>query len=229
MHYKITTCPNKPSFKKVDAPEVTTLSLATTNGYAATKTAANKHPDLKDVKRGTHSNYAAKKLVICAAWSYSDLDTFNDMIMVEGTVGPNVETMMIQVKNEPLIVQATAQMIRTSDKKVAIVVFRGTEMTNLVNWITDAITKKVDFKYPPGDSRRSDKPKKYVKVHAGFKANFDAVWFGQKGILEHLLHPEMIRKDYAYDKPSTEQVDSSGMPIENEQEELEAIYFCGHR
>mmetsp|Transcript_4431 Transcript_4431/g.6796 ORF Transcript_4431/g.6796 Transcript_4431/m.6796 type:complete len:206 (+) Transcript_4431:164-781(+) len=38
----------------------------------------------------------------------------------------------------------------------------------------------------------------------------------------------MMRKDYAYDKPSTEQVDSSGMPIENEQEELEAIYFCGH-
>jgi len=44
----------------------------------------------------------------------------------------------------------------------------------------------------------------------------------------------MIHKeDYAYDKPESEQVDSSGKPIENEQDneqdELEAISFCDPR
>jgi hypothetical protein len=92
--------------------------------------------------------------------------------------------------------------------------------------MTDAIAKKVDFykvnKYPRGDIRRSE-PKKYVMVHKGFKTNFENVWFGQKGILNHLEHPEKMRKDYAYDTPRSEQ------DIEDEQNKLEAIYICGHR
>jgi len=41
--------------------------------------------------------------------------------------------------------QATAQIIRTTDKKVVIVVFRGSERTNLVNGTTNAIAKKRIF------------------------------------------------------------------------------------
>jgi hypothetical protein len=120
MHDKATTCPDQPSFNIDTAPEDTapevTTNVSTLVTAAATATAANTLSDvLTNVVRGKHSNYAAQTLMTFAAWSYSDLDTFSDM--VENTVGPNVETMMIQVKNEPLVVQATAQMIRTRDKK----------------------------------------------------------------------------------------------------------------
>jgi hypothetical protein len=61
------------------------------------------------------------------------------------------------------------------------------------------------------------KHSKYIQVHSGFKANFEKVWFGEKGILQHLLNPAMIGKDYKYDKSKL---------MDNEQDELEAVYIC---
>jgi hypothetical protein len=43
-------------------------------------------------------------------------------------------------------------------------------------------------------------------VHTGFKVNFENLWFGQKGILEHLKHPEKIHKDYDYNKKLNDQL-----------------------
>ena len=111
--------------------------------------------------------FAAKVLSDIAGWSYSDFHTFEDK--VSDNVGSGVEMIAIQVKNEPLLVQATAQLIRTSDKKVIIVAFRGTELTNPVNWITDAIAKKSDF-YETG-----------IRVHTGFLNNFDKCLVWTKG------------------------------------------------
>jgi Lipase (class 3) len=106
-------------------------------------------------------------------------------------------------------------MIRTKDKKVIIVVFRGTELTNLANWLTDAVAKQCDFHENQPQGTR-------IRVHKGFKDNFDSVWFGQKGILAHLLAPEKMREDYDYSKDRANQL------IPSEQAMLEAVYICGH-
>mmetsp|Transcript_6326 Transcript_6326/g.9743 ORF Transcript_6326/g.9743 Transcript_6326/m.9743 type:complete len:404 (+) Transcript_6326:145-1356(+) len=174
--------------------------------------------ELLKVNRGDYSNYAAKTLSTFAGWSYSDFDTFKDK--VADNVGSGSQTIMIQVKNEPLLIQATAQLTRTHDKKVAIVTFRGTEMTNLANWMTDAEAKKSDFIDPKNQA--NDRVNN-IQVHTGFKDNFKAVWLGKKGILMHLMYPEMMREDYNYHDDNISQQGKS-----SELDDLDAIYICGH-
>ena len=55
------------------------------------------------VGQEVYSNYAAQKLASFAGWSYSDHETFKGKIADE--VGQNIETIMIQVKNKPMLVQ----------------------------------------------------------------------------------------------------------------------------
>lgn len=231
--YKGTTGADLPSSPK-HAYQVYGLHLldeeegACGDGYACSTSKMNLLTAPDEEGKPKYSPYAAKVLMTFAGWSYSDYDTFVDM--VGDTVGPGVETLMIQIKNEPMIVQATAQLIRSEDKKTIVVVFRGTEMTNLVNWMTDAVCKKEKFALDCNPSPKT------VEVHNGFKMNFEKVWRGQKGILKHLLHPEMLRKDYDYDKPRDQQVlktDEYGKVVEtgafpDEFRDLEAIYICGH-
>ncbi|CAB9517446.1 Lipase (class 3) [Seminavis robusta] len=176
------------------------------------------------VQPGQYSPLAAKLLMQLAGWSYSDFDTFQDEVANNILEDPHeMEMIMMQVKNQPMMVQATAQMIRTRDKRVAIVVFRGTELTNIVNWMTDAISKQTDFYKLPKKNMSSSCEKDYVKVHTGFRNNFDKVWFGDRGIQRHLLNPELMRHDYDYETPRDQQTH-----IPSEQDELEAIYICGH-
>ncbi|KAL7562239.1 hypothetical protein ACA910_004046 [Epithemia clementina (nom. ined.)] len=178
--------------------------------------------ELTKIERGVQSNYAAKTLSLMSGWSYSDFDTFKAKIA--DNVGPVVNSIRIQVKNEPFLVQATAQMLRTSDKKVIIIIFRGTEMTNLANWLTDAVTKKSSFHDVTREDGRTE-----IKVHSGFKANFDAVWFGSKGILMHLLNPAMLSEDYDYDGNYAVQNGRTNSEQNLlEQNLLETVYICGH-
>jgi hypothetical protein len=86
---------------------------------------SGRHPDKK-----TYNKVAAGVLATVAGWSYSDhVETFKDMIADE-TSGVGIDDgdfIEISVKNDPMLVVATAQVIRSQDKKVAIVCFRGTE------------------------------------------------------------------------------------------------------
>lgn len=143
---------------------------------------SGRHPDKK-----TYNKVAAGVLATVAGWSYSDVETFKDMIADE-TSGVGIDDgdfIEISVKNDPMLVVATAQVIRSQDKKVAIVCFRGTEMVNAVNWLTDAQTRTSDYNG--------------MKVHDGFLTNFNAVWKGSKGILEHLRSPAMLSEGYDYE------------------------------
>ena len=176
--------------------------------------------ELLKVQPGEYSKYVAKQLSYISGWSYSDFDTFKDQLADQ--IGPHTDIVEIQVKNEPMTVEATAQVIRTSDKKVMIVAFRGTEVTNPINWITDAIAKKTNF-FPSSN----DESSKNVQVHTGFKTNFEKVWLGQKGVLMHLLIPDMMNIEYDYSKlPGSSQQPPSCR--NNEQDLLEAIYITGH-
>ena len=128
-----------------------------------------------------------------SGWSYSNLPTFQNKLSWI-TVNNNDKAILagahfyplLNVRNEALFVDATAQFLLTHDKKIAIVSFRGTEITNPWNWFIDATTKKVPF-FP---SSYQTVQGKNCKVHLGFKRNFEAVWFGSEGILRKLRHHE---------------------------------------
>lgn len=105
-----------------------------------------------------HDEYVAKLLMYVAGWSYSDLPAFKDML--ERALIKGVDCIEIETKNDPMFICATAQVIRSLDGKVAIVSFRGTELTNIVNWLTDATTSTIEA-FPDN-----------IKVHAGFLRNF---------------------------------------------------------
>jgi Lipase (class 3) len=124
-----------------------------------------------------------------SGWSYSNMRTFknklswltvkNETILAGAHFYP-----LMNIKNEALFVDATAQFILTHDRTIAIVSFRGTEITNPWNWFIDATTKKVPFIY------NNNNPGSNCKVHLGFKRNFEAVWYGSEGILHKLCHHE---------------------------------------
>jgi hypothetical protein len=59
---------------------------------------------------------------------------------------------------------ATAYFVQTENKRVGALVFRGTEPTSLINWLTDANTSKYPFQKDGG------------LVHSGFYANVEALW-----------------------------------------------------
>jgi hypothetical protein len=111
-----------------------------------------------------------------------------------------------------MLVVASAQMIRSEDKKTIYICFRGTEIVNTVNWLTNAGTRKTEFE-------RSG-----MNVHTGFLRNTQAVWNGYKGILEHLKKPFMLEEKFVeYD------TDDTKWDVEKSQQgDLENIYITGH-
>ena len=122
-----------------------------------------------------------------SGWSYSDIATIQNKLswitVRDETVLAGAHFYPIHVQNEALFVDATAQFIITHDDAIAIVSFRGTEITNPWNWFIDATTKKVPFF---SDSRKHVHENN-CKVHLGFKRNFEALWYGGEGILSKLL------------------------------------------
>jgi hypothetical protein len=170
---------------------------------------------LLDTLPGVYSIDVARQLGAVAGWSYSDVDTFKDILSDDTkTCFTNADFMEISVRNDAMFIVATAQIIRTRDRRVAVVCFRGTEVTNLINWATDATTRKVAWNGLSG-------------VHGGFVRNLEAVWYGPKGILAHLLAPCMVRQGYDYDDQEHFALISD--PTRNEQDVLEAIFITGHR
>ena len=123
----------------------------------------NMKNDLLKTDRGgeKYSKYAAKLLMYLAGWSYSDLPAFETMMRRSFISG--VDCLEITTKNDPIFFFATAQVIRSSDGEVAIVAFRGTELTNVISWLTDATTTTIKA-FSKG-----------IKVHTGFLRNFQAI------------------------------------------------------
>jgi hypothetical protein len=142
-----------------------------------------------------YSRAIAELLSKVAGWSYSDLETFKKQLASfelpgGGTVLAGGEFTEIQVNNEAMFVAATAQIIVTADGLTAIVSFRGTELTNISDWLTDASTRKVIL-FVNGLPARPQ-----IRVHQGFKRNFQAVWYGFQGVLEVLTSRSTLQAIY---------------------------------
>jgi Lipase (class 3) len=121
-----------------------------------------------------------------SGWSYSNISTFRNKLscltLRNQTLLAQAYYYEFNVRNEALLVHSTGQLIMTHDRTIAIVSFRGTELTNPLNWFTDAATKKLPFfENDIGNN---------CKVHLGFKRNMEAVWYGSEGIVRKLIENE---------------------------------------
>jgi len=172
-----------------------------------------------DQQGAGYNRQVAQYLSTVVAWSYSDSPTFqNKLSQIPGLArGDYVE---LSVRNEALLVVATAQIIRTADKKSMILCFRGTELTNLVNWFVDANTEIVRL---PGKDNEN------IHVHKGFLRNFQEVWNGCKGVRWNLLRPYMTDVSFRYDDSTNDKLLEQEMsPQKTGQAQLENVFICGH-
>lgn len=110
---------------------------------------------------GWYRGDAADVLCDLAAWSYAEGPLFIRELEHRNVVAPSTPCIEVPVRNDALLVVGTAFMVRSGD--VGAVVFRGTEPSNTINFLTDATTE----------------PKPFLamgRVHGGFHRNLRAVW-----------------------------------------------------
>lgn len=116
-------------------------------------------------KRKTDTAYDPKwayALSVLSGWSYAEGQALADRIQYHGFSGATVTE--VSVLNPALTIVATAYFVLTRDRRVGVLAFRGTEPTNIMNWLTDADTTKYVFGEGGGH------------VHSGFFANVEALW-----------------------------------------------------
>jgi len=118
---------------------------------------ANSDNDSNNYPPG-YEPHRAYQLAYMSAWSYANLETFTDKLSLLLT--ENGEFLEFSVVNEGMFVSAYAQVLLMND--TALVSFRGTEPTNIANWIVDAGTAKVSFRD--------------IRAHDGFLQNWQQVW-----------------------------------------------------
>ncbi|WP_437669261.1 lipase family protein [Sorangium sp. So ce131] len=131
-----------------------------------------------NVREGVHDRNIANLLGIASAWSYSDIDTFARLIHRRGVAEYN-ETVGVTNANPALFVDTTAYLVQSRDKKLAILVFRGTGLQNTVNWLTDASARPDAF-FTAGH------------VHGGFYRAALVLWPTLSSLLLSALKGESI-------------------------------------
>ncbi len=130
---------------------------------------AKDHPD--DVVRHV--------LATCAAYAYAKVDppgtestdTLATMMARMGLEENNCRIVSESV--DAMLISSTAAIVQSSDKKVVILAYRGTEPSNIMNWLTDVeIYSRDAAKFRVSNPRTGDSGA--VDLHAGFYRNVRA-------------------------------------------------------
>ena len=130
---------------------------------------------------------------------------------------------------DAMFIRSTAYLIQSSDGSVVILAYRGTEPTNLVNWLTDADVHPDKIAFPfPRDARAADPAKsssppdaevvsaKSYAIHAGFYRNVRATRFAVIAALERALDGRSVLDD---------DPESPRPPM---QKPMTTLYLTGH-
>lgn len=193
--------------------------LVTKNPNKGSVSPSKKIDYLVGLEGTLHNGPAARLLCAAATWAYSDLTTFASMMCNRGLYG---EFIGVNVTNEAAFIDTTAYLFLSEDKRVAILTFRGTELTNIVNWLADASTET--------------EPQEEGGIHRGFLtsvivvlpvlrdlllgwANSDPSMNLHEGIAEmkkKRCYPEQAYPQVLEPTPSSE----TSLPA--------ALYICGH-
>jgi Lipase (class 3) len=162
---------------------------------------AEKHPD----------DTVAHVLATCAGYAYATVgigagaapNTLATIMARLGLADNHCLTVGLYV--DAMFISSTAFLVQSSDGRVVLLAYRGTQPLNFLDWLTDLDVnpEKVAFSFP-------DAPGPF-EVHAGFYRNVRATRYEIVGALMHALDGRsVIDHDQPMDHP------------------LEALYIAGH-
>ena len=169
----------------------------------------------------------AHTLAVAAGYAYSDANTVSMMLARMGL--QDNHCLKVDMTVDAMFIRSTAFLIQSSDGSVVILAYRGTEPTNLVNWLTDADVHpdKIAFPFPrdakAADSAKSSSPPdaevvsaKSYAIHAGFYRNVRATRFAVIAALERALDGRSVLDD---------DPESPRPPM---QKPMTTLYLTGH-
>lgn len=113
-------------------------------------------------RTGVYSAFISNTLTVASTWAYSDIATFAKTMCCSGRIGGH-EAVSVTAFNPALLVGTSAYLIQSEDKRLVILCFRGTEMQDVTDALTDA-------------SARADKFFAMGNVHGGFFRSVMVVW-----------------------------------------------------
>ncbi|GAA2625290.1 hypothetical protein GCM10010307_12230 [Streptomyces vastus] len=148
---------------------------------------------------------AAHVMAVCSGYAYSGAETVS-MIMARMGLEKN-HCRLVSATVDAMFICSRAFLIQSSDGKVVILCYRGTEPTNLANGLTDVDVEPERINYQFEDPCAS--------VHAGFYRNVRATRHEVMEALRRAVAGRSVRR-----------------PVEGESDEmpgkLEALYITGH-
>ena len=169
----------------------------------------------------------AHTLAVAAGYAYSDAKTVSMMLARMGL--QDNHCLQVDMSVDAMFIRSTAYLIQSSDGSVVILVYRGTEPTNLVNWLTDADVNPDKISFPfPRDAKAADPatsslppdaeavPAESYAIHAGFYRNVRATRFVVIAALERALN----RRSVLDDDPES--------PMPPMDKPMTTLYLTGH-
>ncbi len=171
-----------------------------------------------NVKPGIHDLRIARILGTASAWAYADLDTF--FRAMARTYTDTNEAVALSVTNSALLVDNVAYLVQSSDKRLAILCFRGTDYKNITHWLGDMSTH-VDPFFSAGH------------VHSGFYRATLALWSVLSKVLEgaasgSICDAAMTERAKLIDCAADGAGAASSRGGNSSPDTLEALYICGH-
>lgn len=160
---------------------------------------------------GTYDPAATHLLAAASTWVYSDLDTFRRMINRRGIGGAQFAE--LSFRNDALFLEPAAYMIQSADGRLGILCFRGTQVLNIINWLTDVSAKPDPFMA-------------IGPVHGGFNRAVRVIWPQIKSLLLAMDCRKPVSRVNP-DRPITEICDPATTPPQLTHG-LQALYITGH-
>jgi hypothetical protein len=142
---------------------------------------------------------------VCATlsgWAYSDADTVSMILSRLGLQGCRVRC--LDLANDALLIRSTAYLVQSSDGRVALLAYRGTDPFDLSTWAVDADVNNPTIlsagnvrvgAMREGDGGEGRPGESEALVHAGFYRNQRATWFEIVGALKRALAGKSIFVD----------------------------------
>lgn len=156
----------------------------------------------------------ARVLATCAGYSYSDLSTVATMMTRLGL--PRNRCVQVSEIVDAMFICSNAFLVQSEDNQVIILSYRGTEPTNLTNWLTDLTIEPTQIEIPArGRLTQPDRGER-LYVHGGFYRNVRATRYEVSRYLKRALDEHPID---AVDRDETEA---------NGAKPLKAFYITGH-
>jgi hypothetical protein len=140
---------------------------------------------------------------VCSAYAYSDVSTVA-LIMARMGLEEN-QCLLIHEYVDAMFITSNVFVIQSADGRAAIVCYRGTPVTSLITWLTDANIEptNIDIPSPSGSLVGS--------VHGGFYRNVRSTRYEVLNAIKRAMAGESVRPD--------------GGKVANK---LKALYITGH-